>query len=210
MQAPLSDRRSKTPATPRRGRPRDPSIELAIAEAAWGVLSDRGYVAFSFEEVASRAGCSRPALYRRFSTKRDLLLWMIDKAARETEPHLGASRDPRIALVEMLSGFVTFLQSAAGISIATLAHARVADAALSTALDDLYLRERAHYLPALKQAIGKPLGRSRLHVLTDNMIGAVAFRVGLQRHRIAQRDIADIVDQTIAWGKAKAGAVGDA
>lgn len=50
------------------GRPRDPKVDTAIAEAAIAVIRDRGW-AFTMEEVAREAGVSKASIYRRYPTK---------------------------------------------------------------------------------------------------------------------------------------------
>jgi AcrR family transcriptional regulator len=191
-------------AARRRGRPRDASIDPAIALAAWQVLNERGYGDFSFEEVALLAGCSRPALYRRFSHKRDLIVWLVESEALAIDATLPGDVSPRQALVDQLAGFSEFLKSPAGISVAVLAHARIADPSLSDALDRQYERLRLGYEAALRRALPARLPDRQFFGLVDNMIGAVAFRVGLQRRAMSRRDIEDLVDQTIAWGSQKA------
>jgi AcrR family transcriptional regulator len=57
-------------ATRRRGQ----ELEDAVLDAAWDVLVEQGYHAFTYEAVASRAATSRPVLYRRWPRREDLLL----------------------------------------------------------------------------------------------------------------------------------------
>lgn len=62
------------PDQPQAGRPRDPRIEDAILEAARSLLVQDGYSAMSLSDVAARAGSNRPALYRRWRNKLDLIV----------------------------------------------------------------------------------------------------------------------------------------
>ncbi|MCK5363210.1 MAG: TetR/AcrR family transcriptional regulator [Gammaproteobacteria bacterium] len=68
------------------GRPRDPEVEAAILAAAARLLAEQGYGRMSIVAVATAAGVSRPAVYRRFETKADLaiaaLAAQIDDQAR--------------------------------------------------------------------------------------------------------------------------------
>ncbi|MCD0447737.1 TetR/AcrR family transcriptional regulator [Actinocorallia sp. API 0066] len=59
------------------GRPRDPQIDDAVLAAALTVLDQGGYAALSLEEVARRAGTSRPAIYRRWPGRAPLALAAI-------------------------------------------------------------------------------------------------------------------------------------
>ena len=76
-----------------RGRPRDESLDEAIIASAVELLTEVGYEALTFSDVAARAGTTRPALYRRHSSKADLVIAAIGSlsestAARPTGDHL--------------------------------------------------------------------------------------------------------------------------
>ena len=58
----------------RAGRPRDPRLDDAIVAATLALLEERGYAGLSFTAVATHAGTTKPAIYRRWSSKRDLVL----------------------------------------------------------------------------------------------------------------------------------------
>ncbi len=192
------------PARRGRGRPRDGSMEPAIMQAGWALLAERGYSGMSFEELAERAGCSRPALYRRFANKRELIIWMLDNAARDTDPALPAHVAPRTVLIENLWGFVRHLGGPAGVATPELSQARRRDAELSVALDALYERERRPYLMALDAALKGALPAAEVSALVDNMIGAVLFRAGLQGQTLKQAQVEQIVDQALIAGRALA------
>ena len=57
----------------RQGSRRDPSIDTAVLAAARRLLVERGYAATSVDLIATTAGVSRPAVYRRWSSKAELL-----------------------------------------------------------------------------------------------------------------------------------------
>ena len=56
------------------GRPRDPQIGTAVLEATLTVLDETGYGRLTIEEVARRAGATKPAIYRRWPTRQHLAL----------------------------------------------------------------------------------------------------------------------------------------
>jgi AcrR family transcriptional regulator len=60
--------------TPRRGRPRDPSRDEAIIDAAIEVLVRDGYDHLSVEGVAGTAGVGKATVYRRWSSKAELVI----------------------------------------------------------------------------------------------------------------------------------------
>ena len=177
-------------------------MEPAIQAAGWGLLAERGYAGMSFDELAERAGCSRPALYRRFANKRELVIWMLDNANRDTDPQLSARVAPRTVLIENLWGLVRHLGGPAGIATPELAQARRRDPELSAALDALYERERRPYVVALDAAFAGALPAAEVSAFVDNMIGAVLFRAGSLRQKISRRQVQQLVDQTLAAASA--------
>jgi AcrR family transcriptional regulator len=61
-------------APPRRGRPRDAARDRALLDATLAVLAENGYGALTTAAVAARAGVSTATLYRRWSSKEDLVV----------------------------------------------------------------------------------------------------------------------------------------
>lgn len=55
------------------GRPRDPRIDAAILRATAELLIETGYANLTLAAVAQRAGTTKSALYRRWSSKADLV-----------------------------------------------------------------------------------------------------------------------------------------
>jgi AcrR family transcriptional regulator len=65
--APVID---KTPAV---GRPRDPRIDASILRSTAELLVEIGYSSLTMAAVAKRAGTTKTALYRRWSSKTELV-----------------------------------------------------------------------------------------------------------------------------------------
>jgi AcrR family transcriptional regulator len=59
---------------PRVGRPRDPQIDAAVLDATLAVLGSSGYGRLTLEEVARHAGTTKPAIYRRWRGRQQLVL----------------------------------------------------------------------------------------------------------------------------------------
>ncbi|BBY43643.1 TetR family transcriptional regulator [Mycolicibacterium celeriflavum] len=55
------------------GRPRDPRIDAAILQATADLLAEIGYSNLTIAAVAERAGTTKTALYRRWSSKAELV-----------------------------------------------------------------------------------------------------------------------------------------
>jgi AcrR family transcriptional regulator len=88
-----------------RQRRRGAALEHALHQAAWEELMASGYEAFTMDAVATRAGTSRAVLYRRWSSKTELIRDTV--AARITDdvraPDTGSLRGDLIALLENAS-----------------------------------------------------------------------------------------------------------
>ena len=78
------------PTSPSRrppGRPRDPEIDAAVLKAALAALAERGYGRLTLEDVARRAGTTKPAIYRRWPSRQRLVLAALGS-------RLGGARAP--------------------------------------------------------------------------------------------------------------------
>jgi AcrR family transcriptional regulator len=73
---------TETPAPAARGRPRDRGADDRILLAAFEQLVRVGYGGLSMEAVAAEAGVAKTTVYRRYPTKRDLVV----AALREEVP----------------------------------------------------------------------------------------------------------------------------
>jgi AcrR family transcriptional regulator len=65
--------RAEDDKTPGAGRPRDPRIDVAILGATADLLGEIGYANLTMAAVAERAGTTKTALYRRWSSKAELV-----------------------------------------------------------------------------------------------------------------------------------------
>lgn len=75
-----------TSTRPASGRPRNPEIDRAVLRATTAALKRTGYVHLSLEEVAREAGTSKPALYRRWPGRQQLVLAALGAQLGEVEP----------------------------------------------------------------------------------------------------------------------------
>jgi AcrR family transcriptional regulator len=83
------------------GRPLDESVDAAILDAAWRLLLDQGYARMSIAAVADAAGVGRPAIYRRYRDKSELVAAVIaDKSARVPPVDTGSARGDLVAHLE--------------------------------------------------------------------------------------------------------------
>ncbi|WP_433570288.1 TetR/AcrR family transcriptional regulator [Streptomyces sp. CA-251247] len=89
------------------GRPREERVTGAVLSAVVDMVHEQGIAAVTMDAVAARAGVSKPAIYRRWPTKQDLII-----AAAETRigilsvPDLGDFRaELRFVLTARLEAY---------------------------------------------------------------------------------------------------------
>ncbi|ATG39028.1 TetR/AcrR family transcriptional regulator [Phaeobacter piscinae] len=85
--------------------PSDPK-QRAILEAAWGGFATYGYRKTSMDDIARRAGMSRPAVYLHFRNKEAILKALIDAHYAETADRLRAALTSKgTAAAQLLAAF---------------------------------------------------------------------------------------------------------
>jgi AcrR family transcriptional regulator len=100
------------PAAPR-GRPRSERAHQAILDATNEILEERGFVDLTMDEVAQRAGVSKPTIYRRWPTKGMLVFeaFSADFLTRQPLPDTGSLRGDFLAAlrawIRVVKGTVT-------------------------------------------------------------------------------------------------------
>jgi AcrR family transcriptional regulator len=85
-------------ATRRRGA----ELEAAVLEAAWDILSARGYASLTYEALAQQAKTAKQVIYRRWPTKRELLFALLEhhgKLLPSIQVDTGSLRDDVLALM---------------------------------------------------------------------------------------------------------------
>lgn len=73
----------------RRGRPRDPRVDREVTRAARDLLAEQGYAALTIKGVAERSHTSVPTIYRRWTSKAELVLDVVFTDVTTTAPLTG-------------------------------------------------------------------------------------------------------------------------
>lgn len=60
-----------------RGRPRSPSVDVAVSQAVHELLASEGYPALSVEQVARAAKVGKAAIYRRWASKAEMVFALV-------------------------------------------------------------------------------------------------------------------------------------
>src|SRR5919108_6526420 len=74
-------------------RPLDPTVDEAITSATLVLLTERGFARMSMEAIATAARVGKPAIYRRFRDKAELVATVIANQLPALDPpDLGDTR----------------------------------------------------------------------------------------------------------------------
>lgn len=83
MQEMAENSEGTRPVTKGPGRPRDPAMEKAILRAALARFASDGFSRMTIGEIAVDAGVTRPTVYRRWTSKHDLVVEALDLHFKE-------------------------------------------------------------------------------------------------------------------------------
>ncbi|WP_328387296.1 TetR/AcrR family transcriptional regulator [Nocardia sp. NBC_00416] len=154
------------------GRARDERIDTAVLAAARALLDAKGYAGLTIGQVAAEAGIHRPAIYRRWPSKRHLVVDIVaDLLGLEPTPDTGELREDLIRSMRDLVGAVR------DTSLGRVLPALVADLAADPALREqlwssVFGPRRDTTAHALRAAIER--GEIRPDIDIDFVLDAVA------------------------------------
>jgi AcrR family transcriptional regulator len=161
-------------APQRRGRARDPDIDVRVLAVAAGQLAARGFEAMSVASVADEAGTTRQAIYRRWPTKSALA-----EAAMTTtdagQPRPLASDDPFADLVAELTDFQRGISKPGRLSLVGTMLQDSADRAAATRYRERVVaprRRRLHAIFRHARLLGQIEADADLEVLVTMCTGS--------------------------------------
>jgi AcrR family transcriptional regulator len=178
-----------------RGRPRDVEKDVAIRDAFWSVLARRGYEGLTFEEVAEVAECSRATLYRRFSSKLELVTAMLDETSRSIEPDLAETVDPREAFRAHLAGTATYMAGERGPAILSIAAAAARLPELHRITDAYKNNEREFYYEIFRRLV-PGVSEERMALAFDMFVGIMLHSV-IVSGRVILKEFEEIIMDSI-------------
>jgi AcrR family transcriptional regulator len=160
------------------GRPRKPETATAILDAALAVFGEVGYEGMTIEAVAARAGVGKATIYRRWSSKDDLIIAAIHEVLTSDEvPEMG---DIRKTLIAIVRGAITLMKTSAAGSIFPRMAGEVAG---RTPLGVRYVESvisprRGMVRSILSQGVAEGVLRPDLDIalLADTLVGPIVLR----------------------------------
>jgi AcrR family transcriptional regulator len=175
-----------TEVATRRGRRRDPAVDRAALQATLELLSEHGYAGLRVGDVAARAGVGLGALYRRWSTKRELVIAAVRQLAADQPPPRPA-RTPFEDLVTALRSINDALAGPDARVIASLLAER--DTELAAAIREAKIEP---VLGALRERLRDLLGDvPDLDARADLGPALLTFRALVLAERTTTRQIRD-------------------
>jgi AcrR family transcriptional regulator len=155
----------------RRGRPRSPTADRAIAAATIELLASGGLSGLKIEHVAERAGVGKTTIYRRWPTKAQLVAGALEEFVEDFPvPDSGDTRDDVVTALGYQLGLLT-----AGLG-------RVAASVLSEAV----------FHPVLAGSLREPTRRNR------ELLGGLLARAQERGELHSGVDLELVVD--LLWG----------
>jgi AcrR family transcriptional regulator len=168
-----------------RGRPRDAAADGAILRAGIELFIERGIDGASIEQIAKRAGVGKLTVYRRWSTKEELIAAAMETLFANEVPWPQEEVIDRASPYELVeAALLSAAQTAAAPEFRALV-ARVLGSAVSH--PSLMATYWKHYVLPRRTLAARLLARARelgtvsadadLDVAIDMMVGAVMWRV---------------------------------
>ena len=188
-----------TPATEtptRQGRPRSEAADHAIQEATLELLASDGYSNLTMSGVAAHAGVSTATLYRRWTSKLDLVIaTFVAWASERPEPDHGSLQADVSALMrEVVDRFTT---TTSGRIIRGLVDEIGRNPELAEALRENLFRPRR---AALAEMLSRAAARGELRpgldadVVLDLVFGPLYHRLLITGETVTPRVIRELTD----------------
>lgn len=171
--------------TPGRGRPRDSAADRAILQAALDMFLERGVEGSSIEQIAKRAGVGKPTIYRRWSTKEELIAAAMETLIAEevvwaSPAEIDIESPYELVEAAIESAAVTTTTPHYRALVARVFGSAVSHPALMAVYWNRYiLPRRALAIRLLERARerGTVAADTDLEVAIDMMVGAITYRV---------------------------------
>jgi AcrR family transcriptional regulator len=169
----------KSDGSPRRtGRPRSLEAEAAILHAALILLVQDGLEGMTIEGIAAQAGVGKTTIYRRWSTREEVVAAALRTLSAEIEiPDTGSTRDDLVAMMRELQR--TMMNATVGAMIGRLAGITIKNPELKAIFWTNVLEPRRQALMHIVQR-GRVRGELRddldVETALDMVVGTVLLK----------------------------------
>lgn len=167
------------PGSGRGGRPRDPRLHEAIADATIALLAEAGYEALTMEAVSCRAGTTKAAIYRRWTSKAALVADVFAARAETAMvvPDTGSVRGDLLAHVRNV---IAAFGAPVGRAVLNVVTAGRSHPDLAEPLRTGFVRRRRQ---AVAEILARGIGRGEIPagadagLAADLLLGPVYYRL---------------------------------
>ena len=190
---------SDVAADRRPGRPRSVEADAAILDATLDLLADVGYARLTMEGVATHAGVGKATLYRRWSSKVELILEAI-RTMKASVPHpdTGDTRADLVAIVKAVVSRGSEPRSAR-ISAALLAEVQRDPELAELFRQQFLVPRRLETEQVLQRGIARGDVRADIDptLVLDQLMGSVFYRQLVLGQPLRVADVGPLVDQVL-------------
>lgn len=182
----------------RRGRPRDPSVDRAILDAARSVVAEKGFNGSSMDEIARRAGVGKDTLYRRWKSKEELVLHLLTMMSEENVP-APQLEDPRYGLFVFLQNIRKVnTDTDVGLIIAGIVSASARNERLAGVFQEFWRERRKVAAAPVREIVPSTTTEEEIEVILDHILGPMYYRLLLTGDPVDDEYLWDLIG-SIPW-----------
>ena len=171
----------------RAGRPRDPACDAAILQATLDVFAEEGYAGVSIDRVAARAGVGKATIYRRYSSKAEMVVEAV-RCGAQLDDHLPDTGDLRADLTSMMQPLLERLRGDDAQLLTTFALERLRDPELNEQFNRLVIGKKREHL---RQLVAAAVERGDLPADADVDLIAEALHALIWHHALYKLPLDD-------------------
>ncbi|MGN6250632.1 MAG: TetR/AcrR family transcriptional regulator [Marmoricola sp.] len=203
----MVETREQVPQKPRGGRLPRRARRTQLLGAALEVFVAQGYHAAAMDDIADRAGVSKPVLYQHFPGKLDLYLALLDQSCDQVigacARALEATEDNKQRVGATMTAFYQYVASEEGAFRLVFESDLTNEAAVRERIDRVTSECAGLIAPLIEDDTGLPAAQARLLAVSLVGMGQVSARFWLdeqllERSGIDQHQAAALV-AGLAW-----------
>ena len=188
---------------PRGGRMPRTARRVQLLESALGVFVAQGYHSAAMDDIADRAGVSKPVLYQHFPGKLELYLALLDQSCDTvidaTRKALESTDDNKQRVAATVQVFYDYVANAHGAFRLVFESDLTNEPAVRERVDRVTAECSSHIATVIHEDTGLPDEQSRLLAVSLVGMAQVSARFWLDDPRgIGQDDAAALV-ASLAW-----------
>ena len=162
------------------------------------MLAERGFTGASMEAIAHTAGVGKDTVYRRWSSKEDLVGRLLTVLADEGVRPGALDEDPRFALFLFLQDVVRLnTESDFGAIVAGVVGESARNAELAKRFQEFWAARRRIARDLVRDTVG-PTSPSQAERIVDHLVGPIYYRLLLSGDPVTDEYLWDLV-MTIPW-----------